>query len=146
MGYKYYLAFSNKIIHIWVNDAQFPFNACVWPINLYNLLAFSLGLDLSLDFETIIPCLGLSLDAETWMKAVSVSKIESWSCGSLDCRVLNAQTRERCSIVWVEIGLSGVQALPFAAGRNLAGHYFHYFSHLSILVVTVVTKPHRGLT
>ena len=44
---------------------------------------------------------------------------------------------------WIlEIGPSGVRALPFAAGRNVGGHYkWHFFSPLSLF--RLIANSHR---
>ena len=46
---------------------------------------------------------------------------------------------------WI-IGLSGMHALPLAAGRNEGGHYFRYIFLFSLLLLggTVIQNPRRG--
>ena len=41
------------------------------------------------------------------------------------------------------IGLSGVRALPVAAGTNEGGHYFWYFS--TVVVVTLLSFTPEGI-
>ena len=40
-------------------------------------------------------------------------------------------------------GPSGVRALPLAAGINEGGHYFRYFSSCSFLLLTTAIQNHR---
>ena len=41
----------------------------------------------------------------------------------------------------LSVGLSGVRALPLAAGINEGGHYFRYISLLVVVVVGVIKTP-----
>ena len=52
--------------------------------------------------------------------------------GNMISPSLNFASSPRTKVRGIEIGLSGVRALPLAAGRNVGGHYKWHFFLLSL--------------